>query len=101
LDSVRKEAKSPDRSETNVQPLASGVKRQANIIIEVPPLPLDWWTRKEKGIHSPSMDNGPSPTPVVKGAMSPKPQNNQPKKRARGRLEGDPEGDLVALNIAP
>ena len=84
-DAVRKEAKNPDLSETNVRPPASGVKRQANIIIEVPPLPVDWWTREEKEIHSPSMDDGPSSTPVVKGVMSPKPQNNQPKKRARGR----------------
>ena len=52
--------KNLDLSETNVRPPARGVKREANIIIEVPPLPVDWWTREEKEIHSPSVADGPS-----------------------------------------
>jgi hypothetical protein len=42
MDSVQKKAKNPDLPEINVRPPASGVKRQANIIIEVPPVPVDW-----------------------------------------------------------
>lgn len=67
----------------DVRPLVNGVRRQANITIEIPPLPADWWAWKE--IHSPV--NRGKLGPSLAYAITPKsqPKEHPANKRPRGR----------------
>jgi hypothetical protein len=64
----------------------SHIKRQANIVIEVPPLPADWWTWEP--ISSPLIRDCLNAASVVPSAITSKRQENQPQKRPRGRPPG-------------
>ena len=61
-------------------------KRQANIVIEVPPLPADWWTWEPIG--SPLIRDWLNAASVVPSAINSKRQETQPQKRPRGRPLG-------------
>jgi len=62
------------------------IKLQANIVIEVPPLPADWWTWEP--ISSPLIRDCLNAPSVVPSVITSKRQENQPQKRPRGRPPG-------------
>ena len=64
----------------------SHIKRQANIVIEVPPLPADWWTWEP--ISSPLIRDCLNAASVVPSAITSTRQENQLQKRPRGRPPG-------------
>ena len=64
----------------------SHIKRQANIVIEVPPLPADWWTWEP--ISSPLIRDCLNAASVVPSAITSTRQEYQLQKRARGRPPG-------------
>jgi hypothetical protein len=72
-----------------IRPPANGVKRQANINIEVPPLPVDWWAWEE--IHSPLMDDGPNSSPAFRKAVGCKVQKHQSKKQPNKQVKKQPK----------
>lgn len=74
----------PDLLTSNIRSSRSGVKRQANITIEVPPLPVDWWTwwtRARKCLRSVN-----EPRRMNYRVISPK---------------SDPEGGLAGIDRIP
>ena len=81
--SAGKSAEYTDIEAADVRPLVNGVRRQANITIEIPPLPVDWWAWKE--IHSPIKCGKLGPSSAYPRTPRPQPKEHQPKKRPRGR----------------
>jgi hypothetical protein len=81
--SAGKSAECTDIEAPDVRPLVNGVRRQANITIEIPPLPVDWWAWKE--IHSPIKFGKLGPSSAYPRTPRPQPKEHQPKKRPRGR----------------
>jgi len=67
-------------------PATSHIKRQTNIVIEVPPLPADWWTWEP--ISSPLIRDCLNAASVVPSAITSTRQENQLQKRPRGRPPG-------------
>lgn len=100
----RKKAKSLELLETSCR------KRQVNITVEIPPLPVDWWTSKEKGHNSPSVAKGHSLTrrtrggvvmPLPKKHPSKKRTKTQPTQRPRGRPRGRPREKIRCVRDLP
>ena len=64
-DSNQCEADTLDLSVSRVRSSRRGAKRQASIVIEVPPRPIDWWAWEE--LHSPLVEKVPGRGSVDSG----------------------------------
>jgi len=90
VDSARKETKNPNLQATHIRPPADEVKRQANLTIEVPPLPVDWWAWEE--IHSPLTDDWLNSSSAIQKAVSRRVQKHQPRKQLKQQSKKRPRG---------
>jgi hypothetical protein len=86
-----KGAVDPDQSEAGILDLSAsrlrssrhGFKRQASMVIEVPPRPIDWWTWEE--LHSPLAEKVPKRPSVDPREGDFESKGLQRQKRPRGR----------------
>ena len=82
-DSNQCEADTLDLSVSRVRSSRRGAQKQANIVIEVPPRPFDWWTWEE--LHSPLVEKVPGRRSVDSNGENLESSGLQPQKRPRGR----------------
>jgi hypothetical protein len=73
----------------DVRPPVNGVRKHANITIEIPPLPVDWWAWKE--IDSPIKGVELGPYSACPRTPRPQPKDHHAMKRPRGRPRRVPQ----------
>ena len=88
VDSDQSEADILDLSVSPIPTSRRSVKRQARIMIEVPPRPIDWWTWKE--LPSPLVEKVPERPSVRPREEDLESKERQPQTRLRGRPRGRP-----------